>query len=67
MKVTVKVRPTGLYNGQEWPAVGESMDLPDLVADSMIGAGLVVAAKEAPKTEKRPASTDKVETRKAAK
>jgi len=44
MKVRIKIRPSGLINGAEWPAVGELVDLPDLVATSMLGDGLVEVA-----------------------
>ncbi len=58
-KVKIKIRPTGLINGREWPQVGESMDLPDAVAKDMVAAGHVEAAM----VEKRPAPTDRVEKR----
>ena len=77
MKVRVKVRPGGLLNGQEWPEVGDTLDLPDVVAEGMISAGAVEAvekkaakkpAKKAaakPDTaEKRPAAKGATETRK---
>lgn len=68
MKVVIAIKPSGLYGGEEWPEVGASIDLPAHVADPMIAAGLVVAAKPATKApakqEKRPASTDRVESRK---
>lgn len=74
MKVRIKVRPTGLLNGRDWPRVGETIDLPDAVAEGMIGAGHAKAltkaeveaeekADDAPKVETRPANTDAVETR----
>jgi hypothetical protein len=56
MKVRIKVRPTGYINGQSWPAVGETMDLPQVVAESM-GDWLDVV-----KAETRPAK-GKVEKR----
>lgn len=61
MKVRIKVRPTGLLNGRDWPEVGEVIDLPDVVAESMGDA--VEPVKDAPKVEKRPAPTAKVEKR----
>ena len=60
-KVKIKIRPTGLINGREWPQVGESIDLPDGVAKDMAAAGYVEV--EAVKVEKRPAPTAKVEKR----
>lgn len=70
MKVKILTRPTGLLNGEEWPKVGETVDLPDSVAEDMVKAGHVekVAAKKAAakpeKAEKRPAAKADVETRK---
>ena len=70
MKVRILVRPTGLLNGAEWPKVGETVDLPDAVAEGMVKAGHVekAAAKKAAakpeKAEKRPAAKADVETRK---
>jgi len=72
MKVTIKVRPTGGYNGAAWPKVGDTIDLPDHVAEGMISTGAAEkakAAKAAPskpdESEKRPATSKSVETRKA--
>ncbi|HEY9494602.1 MAG TPA: hypothetical protein VIR15_07100 [Intrasporangium sp.] len=63
-KVRIKVRPSGLINGREWPKVGEVLDLPAVVVESM-GDALepVKAEKPADKAEKRPASRKRVETR----
>jgi len=71
MKVRVKVQPLGLLNAQPWPAVGETVDLPDEVAKEMIAAGHVEEAKapakkaaaKPDKAEKRPASKSSTETR----
>lgn len=66
-KVCIIVRPTGCINGRDWPEVGETIDLPDAVAEAMSAAGHVevvkVAAKPAEKVEKRPAPTEAVEKR----
>jgi hypothetical protein len=72
-KVKVLVRPLGGYNGEVWPEVGETIDLPDHVAEGMAKAGNVELVKTPAKTaaakpndsEKRPASAKGVETRKA--
>lgn len=70
MKVRVKVRPSGILNGRDWPEAGEVMDLPDSVAEGMIAAGTVEAVKaaaekkDAEKVETRPASKADTETRK---
>jgi hypothetical protein len=71
-KVRILVRPTGAYNGQPWPKVGETIDLPDIVAEGMVRSGdvevvtePVKAEKAADKAEKRPAAPKNVEKRKA--
>ena len=56
MKVRVKVQPSGLLNTQPWPEVGETVDLPDEIAEDMAKAGHVEIVKAEKKTEKRPAS-----------
>lgn len=61
MKVKVTVRPSGLINGQEWPEVGEVIDLPDVVVADM--ADYLEPVKAAAKVETRPAPTAKVEKR----
>jgi hypothetical protein len=75
MKVRIKVRPSGLLNGREWPEAGGVIDLPDAVAKGMIESGDAKAltkaeaeekADESPKVETRPANTDDAETRKDA-
>lgn len=70
MAVKVKVRPTGLINGQEWPEVGESVDhlnLPDDVVDGMVKAGFLEKSKGGGgKVETRPA-VDESEKRTAKK
>lgn len=63
MKVRMKVQPTGLLNGRDWPEVGDEIEVPDVVGADLCasGAAVPVAAKKA--AEKRP-STDKGEKRK---
>jgi hypothetical protein len=72
VKVRIKVRPSGLLNGREWPEAGGVIDLPDAVAEGMIASGdaekLTKAEAEAEekteeKTETRPADTSTVEKR----
>jgi hypothetical protein len=67
MRVRIVVRPTGALNGRDWPLVGETLDVPQVVADDLIGAGNALAVASAkkvePKIEKRPAPTAKVEKR----
>jgi hypothetical protein len=67
-KVQVVIQPSGLLNGSPWPEPGETVDLPDDVAEAMTKAGNVKAvAKKAAveKVEKRPAPSAGVETRAA--
>ena len=44
MKVRMLVHMSGTRNGQEWPAAGEPMDLPDGEAADYIAAGIAEAA-----------------------
>lgn len=75
MKVKVVNPPTGLLNGYPWPEAGETVDLPDDVAEEMAKAGNVEKAKAPAKkaaskpdeSEKRPAPKADVETREAKK
>lgn len=65
MKVRVKMQPTGTINGQSWPEVGDTIDLPEVVVDVMGDWVEPVRAdkKSDKKVEKRPASDKGVETR----
>jgi len=63
MKVRIKVRPSGLINGRDWPQVGEVIDLPETVALGMLNAQHVTAVEEKDEAETRPANTDGAETR----
>ncbi len=54
MRVQMKATITGTRNGADWPAVGESVDLPDGEATDLIAAGLAVPAA-APEPEKAAA------------
>jgi hypothetical protein len=69
MKVRVKVRPNGNINGQPWPEVGDTIDLPEVVVDGM-GDWVepVKAEKKADKkaTEKKVEKVEKVEKRPAS-
>lgn len=64
MKVRIKVPLTGLYNGEPWPQVGKTIDLPDHVAEGMIRVGHVEAVAQPAKKAEKPAEK-KVETRPA--
>lgn len=58
-KVKVVKQPSGLINTQPWPEVGETVELPDTVAEDMAEAGWV----EVLKVEKRPAAKKAEEKR----
>jgi hypothetical protein len=76
-KVYIVVRPSGLYNGAEWPEVGEPIDVPDVVADDLVASGHAEKSKaaankaveeaeaepEVEQVETRPAKADGVEKR----
>lgn len=75
MKVKIIERPSGhvrIGTGElvEWPEVGKTMDLPDVVAEGMIATGAVekvgggTPARQTEKVEKRPAPAKATETRK---
>lgn len=71
-KCKVLVRPTGAYDGKVWPQVGETVDLPDHVAEAMARSGNVEIVKtpakkaaEPSKAEKRPATHKAAESRPA--
>jgi hypothetical protein len=51
MIVTMLRQLTGTRDGVEWPAPGESIDVPDNEAASLIGLGLAEAATDAPADE----------------
>lgn len=65
MKVRIISQPTGLLNGKDWPAAGETMDVPDVVGADLCASGAAEPVAEKPKAEKRPAPTKRTETRKA--
>lgn len=44
MRVTMKTRIGGFRNGQEWPAPGDHIDVPDHEARDLIAAGYAEAA-----------------------
>lgn len=54
MRVQMRVLITGTRNGEDWPAVGGVVDLPDAEAQDLIAAGLAVPAA-APEPEKAAA------------
>ena len=63
MKVRIKVQPTGLLNGREWPAAGEEIDVPDVVGADLCASGAAIPVAEK-RAEKRPAAKKTTEKRK---
>lgn len=55
-KARIKVRPSGLINGRDWPDVGGIVDLPTVVVEAMSGY-------LEPVEERRPAPAQGVEKR----
>ena len=58
MKVTMRARLSGTRNGEDWPADGESIDLPDDEAVQLLNQGMAVPADEA-KAERATAKPGK--------
>lgn len=52
MKVNMRVKVSGTRNGEEWPAAGGWIDVPDEEAHALIGAG--VAVEQEPETATAP-------------
>ena len=46
MLVRIKAGLTGLYNGHVWPEVGETADVPDVVAIGLLNGGFAEAVKD---------------------
>lgn len=42
MKVQIKNRPSGAYNGEPWPEKGETIDLPEHIAEGLLATGIVI-------------------------
>jgi hypothetical protein len=66
-KYEVVVQPSGLLNGSEWPAAGESIDLPEAVGDGMVESGDLKKASEKAPAKKAAAKPDKSEKATASK
>ena len=63
MKVRIVNRPSGLFNGRDWPEVGEVFDVDDHVGADMCASGIGEPVVE-DETEKA-VPRKKAETRKA--
>lgn len=73
MKITMRVGITGTRNGEDWPPVGGTIDIPTDEANALVDAGLAEpATKNAPAVEAaavvapEAATTPKPRARKAA-
>ena len=62
MKVTMIASITGTRDGQEWPAAGETIDLPADEANALVDAGLAEAASTAASTKVETAAVVAPET-----
>jgi len=47
MRVVMRARISGTRNGDEWPAIGAEVDLPDTEAVDLLNAGLAAAVESA--------------------
>jgi len=54
MRVEMLTQISGTRNGEEWPAPGAVLDLPDHEAESLILAGYAKEATDAPTPEPAP-------------
>lgn len=54
MKVRIKVQPSGLLNGREWPEAGSEIDVPDVVGADLCSSGAAEPVAEKKAAEKRP-------------
>lgn len=64
MKVTMRVNISGTRDGQDWPRIGESIDLPDAEAVDLLNAGI---ARPAPAPEPEVAVVPDASERRATK
>ena len=67
MKIKMRVSITGTRDGQEWPAAGETIDLPVDEATALVDAGLAEAASTAASTKVETAAVEAPETAAAPK
>lgn len=68
MKVQMKSRISGTRDGQDWPEIGEVVDLPDTEAVDLLNAGLAQVPGEdegAPVTRPAPKATKRAPKAKA--
>ena len=62
MKIKMRVSITGTRDGQEWPAAGETIDLPADEATALVDAGLAEAASTAATAKVETAAVEAPET-----
>lgn len=56
MKVKMKQQITGMRDGQYWPAIGDTIVVPDAEGADLCAQGYAVPVAEKPQPEKRAAS-----------
>jgi hypothetical protein len=64
MKIKMKVQVSGSRNSEAWPAVGQTLDVPDDEGAELCAAGLASPVADKGKTEKAVAEPE-LETREA--
>ena len=63
MRVEMKIQVQGLRDGERWPGIGETIELPDDEAELLIAQGYAVPAKtKAKKAEEATAKKAKKAT-----
>jgi len=64
MRVTMKASVSGSRDGKSWPAIGETVDLPDEEAANLCTAGIAVPAREDEEAAVVEDDTEKATTQK---
>ncbi|MFJ1765061.1 hypothetical protein ACIOD2_32370 [Amycolatopsis sp. NPDC088138] len=64
MRVTMKASVSGSRDGQSWPAIGETVDLPDEEAVHLCGAGIAAPAGDEDEAAVVEDDTEKATTQK---
>lgn len=67
MRVQMKVKISGTRNGEDWPEVGEILELPADEAVGLLAGGLAEPVEAQPETATAPAPEDTAAAEAAAK
>jgi F0F1-type ATP synthase epsilon subunit len=67
MKIKMRVSITGTRDGQEWPAAGETIDLPADEATALVDAGIAEVASNGASVKVETAAIEAPETAAAPK